>query len=104
MKQLDYKKVFNILVEETKKLLLERQITGFNDDAKQKILKHCTDTWAVGYSVAKDEHSIPYLVNENTIDSIAKSILTDLSITVSSNPIVPTYNGVNGVQETIPYL
>ena len=83
-----------ILVEETKKLLLERQITGFNDDAKQKILKHCTDTWAVGYSVAKDEHSIPYLVNENTIDSIAKSILTDLSITVSNNPIVVTWNGV----------
>lgn len=76
-----------ILVEETKKLLLERQIKGFNDDAKQKILKHCTDTWSVGYSVAKDEYSIPDLVNVDTIDSIAKSILTDLSITVSNNPI-----------------
>lgn len=76
-----------ILVEETKKLLLERQIKGFNDDAKQKILKQCTDTWSVGYSVAKDEYSIPDLVNVNTMDSIAKSILTDLSITVSNNPI-----------------
>ena len=76
-----------ILVEETKKLLLERQIKGFNDDAKQKILKHCTDTWSIGYSVAKDEHSIPYLVNVDTMDSIANSILTDLSITVSKNPI-----------------
>ena len=38
--------------EESKRDLYRRQIEGFDEDYKQKILKICMDSWAVGFSVA----------------------------------------------------
>jgi len=40
--------------EDAKKELYRRQIKGFNEDYKQKILKITLDAWAVGFSVARD--------------------------------------------------
>lgn len=40
--------------EAAKRDLYRRQIEGFDEDYKQKILKICMDSWAVGFSVAKD--------------------------------------------------
>lgn len=73
--------------EEAKKLLVERQTKGFDDDAKQKLLKQALDSWAVAYSVAQDANSIPDSIKVNPIDSIMKNAMDALSITKTSNPL-----------------
>jgi len=72
---------------ENQALLVERQTKGFDDDAKQKLLKQALDSWSVAYSVAKDANSIPDSIKVNSIDSIMKNAMDSLSVTVTNNPI-----------------
>jgi len=67
--------------------LVERQTKGFDDDAKQKLLKQLLDSWSVAYSVAKDATSIPDSIKVDVIDSIMKNAYSSLGITTSTNPI-----------------
>ena len=67
--------------------LITRQTKGFDDDAKQKLLKQALDSWSVAYSVAKDANSIPDAIKVNPIDSIMKNAMDNLSIVVTTNPI-----------------
>ena len=73
--------------EASKKILVERQTKGFDDDAKQKLLKQSLDSWSVAYSVAKDANAIPDIIKVNPIDSIAKSAMDSLGIINTSNPL-----------------
>ena len=59
--------------EESKRDLYRRQIEGFDEDYKQKILKICMDSWAVGFSVARDSFEasgIPAPMQKVTIDDL----------------------------------
>lgn len=67
--------------------LVERQTRGFDDDAKQKLLKQALDSWSVAYSVAQDANSIPDSIKVNVIDSIMKNAYTSLGITKTNDPI-----------------
>jgi hypothetical protein len=73
--------------EEAKIALVERQTAGFDDDAKNKLLKQLLDSWSVAYSVAKDAQSIPDSIKVNSIDSTLKSALDSLAITVTTDPL-----------------
>jgi hypothetical protein len=73
--------------EVAKKLLIERQTKGFDDDAKQKLLKQALDSWSVAYSVAKDANGIPDAIKVNPIDSIMKNAMDSLTIVNSNNPL-----------------
>lgn len=79
--------------EEQRKLLqaqqalVARQTKGFDDDAKQKLLKQSLDSWSVAYSVAQDANSIPDSIKVNVIDSIMKNAYTNLGIAVTNDPI-----------------
>ena len=73
--------------EQAKKALIERQTKGFDDDAKQKLLKQALDSWSVAYSVAKDANSIPDAIKVNPIDSIMKNAMDSLAIVKSNNPL-----------------
>jgi hypothetical protein len=68
--------------EEAKKLLVERQTKGFDDDAKQKLMKQALDSWSVAYSVSKSDISIPSSIKLTTIDNITKSAMESLGMTV----------------------
>ena len=67
--------------------LVERQTQGFDDDAKQKLLKQALDSWSVAYSVAQDANSIPDSIKVNVIDSIMKNAYTALGVTKTNDPI-----------------
>lgn len=67
--------------------LVERQTKGFDDDAKQKLLKQALDSWAIAYSVAQDANAIPDSIKVNVIDSIMKNAYVNLGITVTNDPI-----------------
>lgn len=75
------------LSEDAKKALIERQTKGFDDDAKQKLLKQMLDSWSVAYSVAQDANSIPDAIKVNPIDSVAKNAMDSLAIIKSNNPL-----------------
>ena len=68
--------------EDAKKALYRRQIEGFDEDYKQKILKIMMESWAVGFSVAKDSFEatgIPAPMQKVTIDDLYNQyILTEL--------------------------
>lgn len=72
---------------EAQTALAVRQAKGFDDDAKQKLLKQALDSWSVAYSVAKDANSIPDSIKVNPIDSIMKSAMDGLSIVNSNDPL-----------------
>jgi len=64
--------------EEAKKELYYRQIEGFDEDYKQKILKICMDSWAVGFSVARDSFQasgIPGPMQKGTIDDLYNNFI-----------------------------
>ena len=67
--------------------LVERQTQGFDDDAKQKLLKQALDSWSIAYSVAQDANAIPDTIKVNVIDSIMKNAYSNLGVTVTNNPI-----------------
>ena len=69
------------------KSLIERQTKGFDDDAKQKLLKQMLDSWAVAYSVAKDANAIPDTIKVNPIDSVAKNAMDSLDIVKTTDPL-----------------
>lgn len=59
--------------ETAKRALYKRQIEGFDEDYKHKILKVMMDSWAVGFSVAKDSFEasgIPAPMTKTAIDDI----------------------------------
>ena len=68
--------------ELAKRDLYRRQIEGFDEDFKQKILKINMDSWAVGFSVAKDSFEasgIPAPMQKTTIDDLYNDyIVTEL--------------------------
>ena len=68
--------------EDAKRDLYRRQIEGFDEDYKQKILKICMDSWAVGFSVAKDSFEasgIPAPMTKSFIDDLLNDyIVPDL--------------------------
>lgn len=68
--------------EEAKKELYYRQIEGFDEDYKQKLLKIMMDAWAVGFSVARDNFiaaGTPGPMQKATIDDLYnRFIVTDL--------------------------
>ena len=64
--------------EDAKRDLYRRQIEGFDEDYKQKILKIMMDSWAVGFSVAKDSFQasgIPATMQKTTIDDLYNSYI-----------------------------
>lgn len=70
-----------ILAEQGKADLYERQIQGFDDDYKHKVLKIMMDSWAVGFSVAKDNATIsviPDPVTSTKINSLYRQIAGDI--------------------------
>ena len=71
-----------IEAEKAKMHLYRRQIEGFDEDYKQKILKICMDSWAVGFSVAKDSFEasgIPAPMTKSFIDDLLNDyIVPDL--------------------------
>ena len=68
--------------EESKRNLYRRQIEGFDEDYKQKILKIMMDSWAVGFSVARDSFEasgIPAPMQKATIDDMYNQyVVTEL--------------------------
>ena len=77
--------------EAEKALLVTRQAKGFDDDAKQKLLKQALDSWSVAYSVAKDDNGIPDSITVDSIDNIMKTAMDSLGIPsnlgVNTNPL-----------------
>ena len=70
-----------IAAEKMKGDLYKRQIQGFNEDFKQKILKILLDSWAVAFSVAKDDikaAGIPTAISTTTIQSIMTKVMDDI--------------------------
>lgn len=69
--------------EDAKKDLYRRQIEGFNEEYKYKILKVLMDSWAVGFSVAKDSFQatgIPAPMQKTTIDNLYNNfVVKDLN-------------------------
>ena len=78
--------------EESKRDLYRRQIEGFDEDYKQKILKICMDSWAVGFSVARDSfeaRGIPAPMQKVTIDGLYNQfIVTELDKYNYGRPIL----------------
>lgn len=78
--------------EESKRDLYRRQIEGFDEDYKQKILKICMDSWAVGFSVARDSfeaRGIPAPMQKVTIDDLYnRFIVTELDKYNYGRPIL----------------
>ena len=68
-------------------LLVERQTKGFDDDAKQKLLKQVMDGWSIAYSVAQDANSIPDTIKVNVIDSVMANAMSNLGIVKTTNPL-----------------
>lgn len=68
--------------EDAKKDLYRRQIEGFDEEYKYKILKVLMDSWAVGFSVAKDSFEatgIPAPMQKTTIDNLYNNfVIKDL--------------------------
>ena len=64
--------------EDAKKDLYRRQIEGFDEEYKYKILKVLMDSWAVGFSVAKDSFEatgIPAPMQKTTIDNLYNNFI-----------------------------
>lgn len=78
--------------EESKRNLYKRQIEGFDEDYKQKILKICMDSWAVGFSVARDSFEasgIPAPMQKVTIDDLYNQyVVTELDKYNYDRPIL----------------
>jgi len=72
---------------EAQTALAIRQAKGFDDDAKQKLLKQTLDSWSVAYSVAQDANAIPDTIKVNVVDSVMKDAMDGLGITVTTDPI-----------------
>lgn len=68
--------------EDAKKDLYRRQIEGFDENYKEKILKIMLDAWGIGFSVAKDSfdaQGIPAPMQKLSIDDVFnKFIIPDL--------------------------
>lgn len=68
--------------EHSKMDLYKRQMEAFNDDYKHKVLKIMMDSWAVGFSVAKDNATIsviPDPVTSTKINDLYRQISSDIT-------------------------
>ena len=78
--------------ENAKKDLYRRQIDGFDEDYKYKILKILMDAWGIGFSVAKDSfeaQGIPAPMQKTTIDDLYnKFIVKDLDDYKYGRPVL----------------
>lgn len=78
--------------ETAKKDLYRRQIEGFDEDYKYKILKILMDAWGIGFSVAKDSfeaQGIPAPMQKATIDDLYnKFIVKDLDDYKYGRPVL----------------
>ena len=78
--------------ENAKKDLYRRQIEGFDEDYKYKILKILMDAWGIGFSVAKDSfeaQGIPAPMQKATIDDLYnKFIVKDLDDYKYGRPVL----------------
>ena len=72
--------------------LYNRQREGFDDDAKQKLLKTLLDTWSVGYSSAPSAHAIPDAITGPTLDKVAENAISALGIPEAINMTMDTIN------------
>ena len=81
----------------SKTALIDRQAAGFNDDAKQKLLKQALDSWSVAYSVSQADNSIPDSIKVDSIDQIMKNAMDSLGV-------IPTtaVNNTSQVLDTNP--
>jgi len=77
-------------VEARQAVLIERQTKGFDDDAKQKLLKQVLESWSVAYSVDPLAEAIPNLLDRNIIDNVAKEVLEGLDMDLTDNALVGT--------------
>ena len=70
--------------EGAKAALYRRQIEGFDETYKEKILKIVLDAWGIAFSVASDsfntEAKLPTLFNKQTIDELFSNIRADIDI------------------------
>ena len=91
--------------EENSANLIKRQKQGFDDDARQKVLKQVLDTWSVAYSVSQSGVVIPDSIHPDTIDNITKSILSETNVidpTVTTDVAINTVVKVEGNALGIP--
>ena len=79
-------------VNEAQIALYDRQKEGFDDDAKQKLLKVLMDTWSVGYSSAPSAHAIPDAITGPTLDKVAENAISALGISEAINMTMDTIN------------
>ena len=82
----------NEKVNEAQIALYNRQREGFDDDAKQKLLKTLLDTWSVGYSSAPSAHAIPDAITGPTLDKVAENAINALGIPEAINMTADTIN------------
>lgn len=78
-----------IASEKAKGKLYNRQIEGFDEDYKHKILKICMDAWEVGFSVSKDSFQasgIPAPMQKATIDALYNQFIVTDSDQISQQP------------------
>lgn len=79
------------------KALINRQEKGFDDDAKQKLLKQTLDSWSVAYSVAQDANAIPDTITTSVIDSITKNAMSSLGVVATGQTLSANSLGINAV-------
>jgi hypothetical protein len=60
--------------------LYDRQRTGFDDDAKQKLIKTAMDSWAVMFSSAPDGDLIPDTITRQNIDKMMENAMIALGM------------------------
>ena len=78
--------------EDAKAALYRRQIEGFDETYKEKILKIVLDAWGIAFSVASDSFNtdakLPELFYKKTIDDLYGYVVSDIDI-VSSGEETP---------------
>lgn len=77
-------------VEAKQALLVERQTKGFDDDAKQKLLKQALESWSVAYSVDPVGITLPNLVNRKVVDNLGREVMDGVGIDITDNTLSGT--------------
>lgn len=77
--------------------LYNRQKEGFDDDAKQKLLKVLMDSWSVMYSTDPLASAIPDAITKQNLDKVTEDAMASLGIEstvnmASTNPIDNVYS------------
>ena len=75
--------------------LYKRQKEGFDDDAKQKLLKVVMDSWSVAYSTSPEGVAIPDAITKQNLDKITENAMVALGIEAVNN--MSASNPIDGV-------